>query len=89
VEVRVLIASEKQKEAREVVRRSAGNYVGEMAVISREPRIATLIASGQVRTLCIDRKRFEGILRERPEIGLAVMRVLCQRLNDANQRALK
>ncbi len=88
-DVRVLIAADDQKEAREIARRSVGDYVGEMAIISREPRIATLVASGAVRTLCIDRKRFEGILRERPEIGLAMMRVLCQRLKEASDQAIK
>jgi HEAT repeat protein/ATP/ADP translocase len=88
-EVRVLISSEGKKEMRQIAQRSAGDYVGEMAIISREPRIATLIASGTVRTLCIDQKRFEGILRERPEIGLAMMRVLCQRLKEASNQAVK
>ena len=31
-----------------------------------------------------DRKQFEGILRERPEIGMALMRTLCQRLKEAS-----
>lgn len=88
-DVRVMIASEDQMEAREIARRSTGDYVGEMAIISREPRIATLMASGAVRTLCIDQKKFEGILRERPEISLAMMRVLCQRLKEASDQAIK
>ena len=88
-EVRVLMTSEKQKEPHEIARRSTGDYVGEMAIISREPRIATLVAAGAVRTLCIDRKRFEGILRERPEISLALMRVLCQRLKEASDQSIK
>jgi len=69
---------------REVARRHPGDYVGEMAIISREPRIATLIADGAVRVLCISQKQFEGIMRERPEISLAVMRILCQRLKEAS-----
>ncbi len=88
-DVRVLIASENQKEAQEIARRSSGDYVGEMAIISREPRIATLVAAGNVRALCIDQKRFEGILRERPEISLAMMRVLCQRLKEASNYVVK
>src|SRR6185369_12457028 len=77
-DVSVRMASEGQKDGREIAKRSPGDYVGEMAIISREPRIATLMASGPLRTLCIDQKKFEGILRERPEISLAMMRVLCQ-----------
>jgi CRP-like cAMP-binding protein len=53
-----------------------------MAIISQAPRAATLIAAGEVRTLCIGQKQFEVILRERPETSLAVMRVLCERLQE-------
>jgi len=55
-----------------------------MAIISEEPRMASLVSSGQVRTLGIDRKRFERILRDRPETSLAVMRVLCERLKESH-----
>jgi len=85
-QVRVMMAAENQKEWREVARRQPGDYVGEMAIISQEPRIATLIADGAVRALCLKQKQFEGILRERPEIGLAMMRILCQRLKEASIR---
>ena len=64
----------------EVARRTAGQVVGEMAIISHEPRTATLIASGDVRCLCIDQKQFESIIRERPETSLAIMRVLIARV---------
>jgi HEAT repeat protein len=70
----------------EIVRRGAGEYVGEMALISQEPRMASLMAAGDVRTLCINQKQFHGILRERPETGLAVMRVLCERVKELSAR---
>ena len=53
-----------------------------MALISKKPRMARLVAAGEVRTLCIEQKQFEGILRERPETSLVVMRDLCDRLRD-------
>jgi len=88
-EVRVLVSkgntSPDKPDTRsvEVARRKPGEAVGEMAVISREPRMASLVAGGQVRVLCLDQKTFEGLIRERPEISLAVMRVLCARLKEA------
>jgi len=77
--VRVLTGAEPGVE---VARRKPGEYVGEMAIISREPRMASLVAAGEVRMLCIAQKQFESLLRERPEISLAVMRVLCARLRE-------
>ena len=57
-----------------------------MALISQGPRVASLVASGHVRVLCIDQKQFEGMLRERPEISLAVMRVLIARLKESEAK---
>jgi CRP-like cAMP-binding protein len=48
----------------------------------REPRNATLIASGDVRALCIDQKSFEGLIRERPEVSLYIIQVLSKRLKE-------
>lgn len=73
---------------REVLaRRGPGEVVGEMSIISREPRMASLIAASDLRILRIAQKEFEGILRERPQTGLAVMRVLIKRLKEAQRSA--
>lgn len=67
---------------KEVARRKVGEVVGEMSIISREPRVASLLAVGEVRTLYITREQFESLLRERPEVSLGVMQVLCARLKE-------
>jgi HEAT repeat protein len=65
---------------REVARRAEGDVVGELAVIADQPRMATLVALDDVRLLTIGQRQFAGILRERPGVSLAVMRVLARRL---------
>jgi HEAT repeat protein len=80
-EVRIVVSSEGQPE-KDIARRTTGNVVGEMSIISGDTRIASVIAVGDVRTLCLDRLSFESLLRERPEVGLAVMRELCGRLKE-------
>ena len=67
--------------------RTVGEVVGEMSIITQEPRIASLIAVDQVRVLGLDRTEFEGMLRERPAISLAVMRVLIARLKESEAKA--
>ncbi len=79
-EVRVCIEIDGRET--EVARRKRGDFVGELAVVNREPRNATLIASGDVRTLCIDNKSFEGLVRERPEVSLVIIQVLSKRLKE-------
>jgi len=83
-EVKVMISNNEGPE-KEVALRKIGDVIGEMALISGEPRSATVIAAGEVHLLCLDRKSFEGLLRERPEVSLAVMRVLCARLKEATK----
>ena len=68
----------------ELGRRQSGEYVGEMAIISDEVRMATLTAAGAVRTLCINQRQFKEILRLRPEVALAVMAGLSQRLREGH-----
>ena len=69
-------------DGRPVATRSVGDSVGEMAVLTREPRSATLIAVGDVRVLCIGQQQFEVILRDRAEIGVAVIKTLADRLRE-------
>lgn len=67
---------------RELARRTAGDVVGEMSIITREPRVASLVASDAVRTIRLGHREFVSILRERPAVALAVMRVLAHRVSE-------
>jgi CRP/FNR family cyclic AMP-dependent transcriptional regulator len=83
-EVRVVM-TQGQTEV-EIARRKVGEYVGEMALISREPRSASVAAVGNVRALSIDQKSFESLLRDRPDASLAVIQVLSERLKEASSK---
>ncbi len=78
----VRVCSEVDGKEIELARRTSGDYVGELSVINREPRNATLIACGDVRALSIDQKTFEGLIRERPEASLFIIQVLSKRLKE-------
>ncbi|MGH2523577.1 MAG: HEAT repeat domain-containing protein, partial [Anaerolineales bacterium] len=80
-EIRVLARPDGGHES-ELARRKAGEYVGEMAIISQAPRMASLVTAGETCILCIAQGQFEQLLRERPEPRLAVMRMLCARLRE-------
>jgi CRP/FNR family cyclic AMP-dependent transcriptional regulator len=82
-EISVVLAADGRSEV-EVARRGIGDYVGEMSLVSGEPRMATLRCLTDVRALALDRKRFERILRERPDASLAMMRVLSSRLRESH-----
>ncbi|HEX6130966.1 MAG TPA: HEAT repeat domain-containing protein, partial [Actinomycetota bacterium] len=80
VDGRVAVVARDRDGDRTLAVRTSGEVVGEMAVITFEPRMAALVAVGPVRALTLSRAQFEAILRERPETSLGVIRVLCQRL---------
>jgi HEAT repeat protein len=86
-EVRIVVKNGNQQE-QEIARRAVGDVVGEISLISGETRMASVIAHGDVRALCLDRLSFESLLRERPEVCLAVMRELCKRLRERDMPIL-
>jgi len=63
-----------------LAKRGVGDVVGEMSIVADTPRIASLIAEGQVRVLAIGRREFEVILRDRPQVAFSIIRVLAARL---------
>ena len=65
-----------------LAQRSAGDFVGEMAIIESAPRSATLSAQTDVRVLAMDGETFKGILRERPDVSFAVLRSVSRRLRE-------
>ncbi len=60
--------------------RGPGEFIGEMAIVEAAPRSATVRAIGEVRTLVIDAEMFKTILRDRPDVSLAVLRGVMRRL---------
>jgi CRP-like cAMP-binding protein len=71
-----------ESEESEIARRGEGDVVGEMSLITRSPRMASLVAIGNVRAIRIERRAFESMVHDRPDIALGVMRVLAQRLSE-------
>ncbi|MEM6429503.1 MAG: cyclic nucleotide-binding domain-containing protein [Deinococcota bacterium] len=66
----------------EVARLSKNDVIGEMAIISREPRSADCLALTDMVTLKIDHDDFWQLLSEKPSIAQGVIRVLSGRLSD-------
>ena len=78
-EARILVGQ------REVERLLPGAIVGEMALIDREPRSATVEAVTDCEFVCVDEKRFKFLVTETPGFALGVMRVLADRLRNADR----
>jgi HEAT repeat protein/ATP/ADP translocase len=58
-----------------------GDHFGELAVLLERPRVASVVADGEVRTLVIGGEGLTSILRERPEAAMAMLQTLAERIS--------
>ena len=76
-------------EERQVATVDQGACFGEIALLTGEPRSATVRAIGSAETLRLDRSRFVELLRREPLMGLTISATLARRLLHANQQYLR
>lgn len=60
----------------------AGDFFGEMAIIDREVRSATVSAIGEVRLLSIDKKNFLRRVHEDPSLAYRVIHKMSQKIRE-------
>ena len=66
-----------------------GEYVGEMGAIDDKPRSATAIAKGSVVCMSVGHDEFMDMLLKRPQESIDLLKVLFERLREANTRLLE
>jgi CRP/FNR family cyclic AMP-dependent transcriptional regulator len=76
------------RERIKVAELGAGAIVGEMGVLCDQPRSATIEAASHVVALKIGREVFFDMLRQFPQMSVAVMRDLARRLDATNAKLL-
>ncbi len=62
-----------------------GDHFGEMSLIDDEPRSASIITKNVCEFTLIRKQDFEQVLDANPQLSLAMMRSLCQRLRAADR----
>lgn len=78
-------------DGREVVLavRGAGELLGEMSWIDREPRSATAIALDPVEALVLTVDDFTEFIRTTPRVALLLLQLLSRRLRDADRKRIE
>ena len=66
---------------RRVNRLQAGDFFGEIALLTNTPRTATVTATSPVRTLVIVDREFKRLLHESPSIAVKVLEALAERVS--------
>jgi CRP-like cAMP-binding protein len=62
-----------------------GSFFGEISLLDGGPRSATVTAETDMRLLVLGSRGFSTLLREMPTLAPRIMRVLAQRLRDAER----
>ncbi len=73
------VAVQSAQDRRELFRLGAGEFFGEMSLITGSPRTATVVSITSARTFVIDEPTFRAMLARHPEIAEALSEVLAQR----------
>jgi CRP-like cAMP-binding protein len=63
-----------------------GAFIGEMALLDREPRSASMKTTSACVLLALSRQDFLGLLRENSEIAMGVIRELSRRLRETDEQ---
>jgi CRP-like cAMP-binding protein len=69
--------------------RGPGDLVGELSALDERPRSASIVALEPVAALALSHEQFRGLLAQHHSAALALLRVLSERLRDADAKRLQ
>ncbi len=76
--------AEVRRKGKKLATRGAGEFFGEIALVSDVPRVATVTATTPVRALVITDRGFRNLVKESPQIALKVLAAVAERLPTAD-----
>ena len=77
-----------RKGRRKIATLGPGRYFGELALLDKGPRSATVAAETAVEALVIGQREFLGVLDEVPAVAHKLLVSMAARLRDADTKAL-
>lgn len=66
---------------------SSGRYFGELSLLDRGPRSATVVADSPMTLLVLGQREFSGILDQLPGVSRKLLCSMAERLRDADTKA--
>ena len=73
---------------RKVANLGPGEYFGELAILDRGPRSASVVANTDMRVLVLGQREFVGVLDSIPGMSSKLLTTMAQRLREADTRAV-
>ena len=75
-----------QRKGRKVATLGPGDYFGELALLDRGPRNATVKADGDMEILVLGQREFSGVLDEVPTLAHKLLASMATRLREADAK---
>ncbi|MEI6453304.1 MAG: cyclic nucleotide-binding domain-containing protein [Actinomycetes bacterium] len=76
-----------QRNGKKVANLVAGDYFGELALLDRRPRSATVVSASVMDLLVLDQRRFNGLLDAIPALSRKLLAATATRLRQADAKA--
>lgn len=76
-----------RRNGRKVATLGPGDAVGELALLDRGPRTATVVAEGPMTVLVIGARELSGLLDDVPALGKKLLAVLASRVRELDGKA--
>ena len=72
-----------EKDGKVINRLSANDFYGEIAIIDRKPRTATVIAETDMKLLVVHSRFFRPLLEKTPDLANQIIIALCKYIREA------
>jgi CRP/FNR family cyclic AMP-dependent transcriptional regulator len=72
---------------RKVATLGTGQYFGELALLDRRPRSASVISDNEMNLLVLGQRQFNGVLDAVPALSRKMLAAMATRLREADERA--
>lgn len=76
------------RNGKKVARLGPGAYFGELALLDRGPRSASVISESEMTVLVLSQRQFNGVLDSVPAIAHKLLKAMAARLREADAKAL-
>jgi CRP-like cAMP-binding protein len=76
-----------KRNGRRVATLGPGGYFGELSLLDRRPRSATVISDSEMTLLVLEQRRFNGLLDAIPALAHKMLVAMSERLREADAKA--
>jgi CRP/FNR family cyclic AMP-dependent transcriptional regulator len=78
-----------RRKGRKIAVLGPGQYFGELSLLDRGPRTATVVAETEMLLLVLGQREFNGLLDEVPGLAHKILRTMSERLRESDAKALQ